>query len=179
MSTQSPTVHSVHVYDQDLDLINRLCSIVSTSLRIGDAVLIVSTQEHRDQLVQELEGAGIDIRASVRQGRYTMLDAQEALSTFMRNGKPDCELFAENICKPIADAHVRARSLGRGVTVFGEMVSVLWEQGNKGAALELEGLWNAALSDGSFHLHCAYPRNVFADDGEFRSVCETHSHVLQ
>jgi len=177
MSTQLPAVHSVHVYDHDLDLITRLCAIVSTGLRLGDAVLIVTTEDHRKQLVSELEKAGIDVRTAVREGRYTMLDAEETLATFMRNGSPDASLFASNVGTALANA--RARSRNQGLTVFGDMVDVLWEDGQREAALVLENIWNATLSESTFHLHCAYPRAVFSGEGDLRSVCDVHSHVLQ
>ena len=179
MSVQVPAIHSVHVYDHDNDLIARLSAIVSTGLRIGDSVLIVATPEHRDQLVKELGFAGIDVRAAVREGRYTMLDARETLAAIMRNDSPDRELFRESVGKALALARLQARSRNQGLTVFGEMVAALWDEGLKSAALELEALWNEALSDNTFHLHCAYPRASFIDASELRSVCETHSHVLQ
>ena len=179
MSSQLPLVHSVHVYEEETDLITRLCAIVSTSLRLGDAVLIVATPDHRQQLVSELEKAGIDVQAFARDGRYTMLDAAETLSTFMLKGSPDATRFSASVGTVLKDARARAKSKNRGLTVFGEMVAVLWDGGQKEAALALESIWNSALADSTFHLHCAYPRTVFSDPTELRSVCEVHSHVLK
>ena len=59
------------------------------------------------------------------------------------------------------------------------MVAVLWDSGQKEAALALEEIWNSALGDSTFQLHCAYPRTVFSDETELRSVCELHSHALK
>lgn len=179
MSSRPPPVHSVHVYEQEMDLITRLCAIVSTSLRLGDAVLIVATQNHRHQLVSELEKAGIDVRTSARDGRYIMLDAAETLSTFMLDGSPDPIRFSASVGTVLEDARARAKSKNQGLTVFGEMVAVLWDGGQKEAALALEDIWNSALAGSTFHLHCAYPRAVFSDPTELRSVCEVHSHVLK
>jgi hypothetical protein len=179
MSSRLPPVHSVHVYEQEVDLITRLSTIVSTSLRLGDAVLIVATQDHRDQLISGLEKAGIEVAALVRDGRYVMLDAAETLSTFMRDGLPDAARFSASVGKVLEDARARAKSKDQGLTVFGEMVAVLWDGGQKGAALALEEIWNSALADSTFNLHCAYPCTVFSDPAELRSVCEVHSHVLQ
>ena len=179
MSSQLPPVHSVHVYEYDLDLITRLCAIVSTSLRLGDAVLIVATQNHRDHLVAEVEKTGVDVRAAVRDGRYVMLDASDTLARFMRHGSPDADLFHASVGTVLTDARARAKSRNQGLTVFGEMVAVLWDKGEKKAALALEGIWNAALADSTFHLHCAYPRSLFTGEADLRSVCDLHSHVLQ
>jgi hypothetical protein len=110
-----------------------------------------------------------------------MYDAKEILSTFMVKGKPDSGMFRQSVGKLLRDAKAKARSKDGGLTVFGEMVAVLWEQGNKAAALALEELWNDVLNDRAFHLHCAYPRWTFVNDGDetgLAAVCHAHSHVL-
>ncbi len=178
MSSQAPAVHSVHIYETDTELINRLGAVISTSLRIGDSVLIVAAAEHRDQLVKSLEESGIDIRQCVREGRYTMLDARETLSTFMRNGVPDERHFHHTVGSSLEAARYRARSRNRGLTVFGEMVALLWQDGQKDAALQLEELWNATLRDSAFHLHCAYPRQLFESASELAAVHNTHTHII-
>jgi hypothetical protein len=179
MSARAPVVHSVHVYEEPKALISRLCGIVSSSLHVGDAVLIVATAEHREQLVKELLSAGLDLTAHARAGRYTMVDATEMLSTFMVNGSPDRHLFMASIGDMLTKARKAACSRTKNLTVFGEMVAVLWEQGKKHGALQLEGLWNDALHDRVFHLHCAYPRTCFLDHDDESAVLGTHSHVVQ
>ena len=177
----SPAVHSVHIYDEHSSLINRLCGIVSSGLQVGGSVLIVATASHRDQLVKELSHAGVDVRKQAREGSFTMYDAKETLATFMLRGRPDRDLFMESVGNLLKVAKKNARSQTGGLTVFGEMVSVLWDEGKKKAALELEALWNDALNERAFHLHCAYPRWGFINDGDesgMAAVCHAHSHVL-
>lgn len=177
----SPAVHSVHIYDEHSALINRLCGIVSSGLRAGGSVLIVAIASHRDQLVKELTVAGVDVRKHARGGRFSMYDAKETLATFMLNGRPDRDLFMKSVGDLLLDARKKAHSKESSLTVFGEMVSVLWDDGKKEAALELEALWNDALNDRAFHLHCAYPRWGFINDGDesgLAAVCHAHSHVL-
>lgn len=172
-------VHSVHIYDDDSALISRLCGIVSSGLRVGDSAVIVATPEHRIQLVTELRSSGVPVRDLAREGRFMMVDAREALSTFMINGMPDPELFACSIGAILEDARRKSQNQRRGLTVYGEMVAVLWEQGNKEGALRLEELWNDVLNQRAFHLHCAYPRSGFVLEGDSDRVCSAHSHVLQ
>jgi hypothetical protein len=175
----APAVHSVHIYDRSDALIARLCGIVAASLNVGDAVLIVATGEHRDQLVEELKNVGVNVRVHAREGRFSMFDARETLNTVMNNGMPDADLFMTSIGAMLAEARLKARSKENGLTVFGEMVSVLWDEGKKAAALELEALWNDALNDRAFHLHCAYPRSGFVHECDELAVRQTHSHVIQ
>lgn len=177
MAVQVPAVHSVHIYEEDSALISRLCGIVSSSLRLGDSVLIVATAEHRQQLVSELRATGIELRDHAREGRFSMMDAKETLSTFMLNGRPNAKLFEVSIGRILEEARKTSRSRHRGLTVFGEMVAVLWDEGNKQGALELETLWNDALNNRAFHLHCAYPRSGFVN-GDEATVCRSHSHVI-
>jgi KaiC/GvpD/RAD55 family RecA-like ATPase len=155
--------------------------VVSSGLKIGNSVLIVATAQHRDQLVKELLDAGVDVPQHARDGRFCMYDAEETLATFMLNGRPDRSLFMQSVGNLLNQARQKARSKDRGLTVFGEMVALLWEHGNKQAALELEALWNEVLSSSAFHLHCAYPRWNFrdtADEAAIAEVCNVHSHVL-
>ncbi len=181
MSTQqAPAVHSVHFYDEQEALIKRLRGVVSSGLEVGNSVLIIATQEHRIDLTKALEKSGVDVRANERSGQLIMCDARETLNGFMVKGALHRGRFLSIVGTLLSDAKRAARTSGQGLTVFGEMVAVLWEEGNKAAALELEGFWNDLLNDRAFHLHCAYPRKNFTDgdaDG-LASICNAHSHVI-
>jgi MEDS: MEthanogen/methylotroph, DcmR Sensory domain len=176
----SPIVHSVHFYYDNAALVSRLCGIVKSALQIGNAVLIVGIKDHREDLVQALSSCGVNVREQARQRHFAMYDAEETLATFMRNHRPRRDLFMRSVGKLLRVAKTNSRSKDKGLTVFGEMVAVLWEQGKKKAAIELEALWNEALNDTAFHLHCAYPRASFAPDSDdylLSQICNAHSHV--
>ncbi len=99
----------------------------------------------------------------------------------MVNGLPDRQRFFASVGSLVAAAKETSRNASRGLTVFGEMVAVLWEQGNKMGALRMETLWNELLNDRAFHLHCAYPRSLFSDGADvaaIEAVCGSHSHVF-
>ena len=179
MARQVPTVHSVHIYDDQHALVTRLCAIFSTALRLGESALVIGTVPLREQLVSALEDAGIDVRLCAREGRYTMLDVDGTLATFMRDGKPSAKLFRDSVGGILREAQQRARDRSKGLTVFGEMVAKLWLDGQEDAALQLEGLWNAALHGETFHLHCAYPRKGFHEIGDIGKVHSLHTHILQ
>lgn len=179
MSCSAPSVHSVHFYGNDGALIDRLCGVVCSGLLIGNSVLMVGTPKHREELVKCLERLDVDVRKYARDGQFTMFDAEEMLDTFMVEGAPDPQRFRDSIGKVVAKAKESARSKDRGLTVFGEMVAVLWERGEKPAALALENLWNDLLNDRAFHLHCAYPQRLLSGDADgIRNIADTHSHVV-
>ena len=94
----------------------------------------------------------------------------------MVNGWPDEELFTNTV----NDIITRARGNGRKVRVFGEMVAVLWAEGNAGATVRLEHLWNELQTHEHFPLFCAYPRSGFTQDAavSMQMICDTHSKVV-
>ncbi|HEX5433006.1 MAG TPA: PAS domain S-box protein, partial [Candidatus Angelobacter sp.] len=118
---------------------------------------------------------------AIQQGRYISLDAEETLAGLMVNGRPDADLFHESIGGVVK----RARSAGRGgqgtVAAFGEMVALLWAEGNVEAALRLEQLWNELARTENFHLRCAYPMGLFPNEEDsslMERICAEHSHVV-
>ena len=178
--SDSPLVHSVHFYDHDEALVSRLHNIVVSSLQDGSSVLIVATEEHREQLAAALTESDKEI-ARAAQARVQMFDARQTLEQFMVEDQPSDLRFGKTVGKLISEARNKATNARRGVTVFGEMVALLWSDGNKLAALELERMWNASLHDRGFHLHCAYPRWMLQDKNQnlmIKSICDEHSSVL-
>lgn len=174
-------VHSVHFYDSDRALIQRLQSIFRSAFEIGNSVIIVATEEHYRQVSSALKRQIVDISGLEAAGRLIFFEASEALEHFMVNGMPDRELFSNSIGRLLREAKSAAAGSDSGLTVFGEMVAVLWEQGNRQGALALETLWNEVLAENVFHLHCAYPRALFADSDQaahIEAICHGHSHVV-
>jgi len=112
-------------------LVSRLCGIVTAGLQVGNAVLIVALKSHRDRLVQALSESGVDVRKHARQSRFVMYDAEETLATFMHKNKLRRDLFRQSVGRLLREARNNSRSSDRGLTVFGEMVAVLWKQGRK------------------------------------------------
>jgi hypothetical protein len=176
----APAVHSVHFYDEEQALISRLRGVVATGLEMGNSVLIVATEDHRRELVKALKKRGVDVTGYERKGLFVACDARETLATFMVDGRPDRARFLASVGALLAESKRASQDAGQGLTVFGEMVAVLWAEGNKTGALELEAFWNDLLNDRAFHLHCAYPRLGFSpSDGDgLAAICGTHSHVI-
>ena len=171
------SVHSVQFYDSHEALINRLCAVASSGFLVGDSVLIVATEQHREQLIAALHKLKVDVLPYAQENRFIMCDAEELLAEFMVEGLPDPELFTSSICKLLEESKVPSRNAG--LIVFGEMVAVLWDEGNRVGALALEHLWNDLLKKQAFHLHCAYPRTLFSgDEAGIFNICESHSQVL-
>jgi PAS domain S-box-containing protein len=169
--------HFVQFYEHDEKLVKSLGGFLGSGLGAGDGAIVIATRAHRDALEEQLTAQGIDLDRVKLRGQYTSLDAAETLSKFMRNGLPDEELFNQIIGGQLA----RVMKTGRPLRAFGEMVALLWMDGNAKAAIQLEKLWNNLAKIRSFTLFCAYPKNSFdqAKDAEaFTRICNEHSRVI-
>lgn len=178
---QSPLVHTAHFYQDDQELIERLRGLVISSLASGNAVLIVATAEHQHQLTDSLLTHWPNWTAARDAGRFTMVDAAETLSLFCSNGRLNKAKFARHIGDLVRNCRFQAVSANRGLTVYGEMVGLLWNDGYKKAAIELEKYWNELLAERTFTLHCGYELgdDVGKKDRQYlQQICDCHNQVL-
>lgn len=169
--------HFVGFYETETFLVDSVCDFLASGLATGGPAIVVATDAHRDSFNHALMEAGIELHEAHRCGRYIALDASEALATFMVDGMPDAARFRAAIGRLVSRAGENARDL----RVYGEMVAVLWSEGNVAAAIALEDLWNDLATRYPFSLFCAYPMRAFDSDAsneEFRKICERHSKVL-
>jgi PAS domain S-box-containing protein len=171
------TEHVVQFYETDSFLLQALSDFILTGLAAGDACIVVATPEHRAQLGERLQSAGVDVTAADAFGQYVALDAAETLATFMAAGSPDSERF-----KAVIGTIVGQASAGRQhVRIFGEMVALLWADGQHDAALHLEALWNELHTTHAFVLFCAYPIHGFGGEALARplsDICAAHARVI-
>lgn len=104
------------------------------------------------------------------------LDAHKTLELFMRDGLPNGKLFKESMGQLLSKTSVQFPL----IRTYGEMVNILWGQGNKEATILLENQWNHLQQTYNFSLLCGYLMSQFeneADSQAFSEVCGCHSHV--
>ena len=175
-SQPAPLEHSLQIYADQQLLMDALEGFASSGLRAGDAVIIIATQPHRRALEQRLHRRGFALDQARAEERYIALDAAATLALFMQDGWPDEARFHESLGRLME----RAAGSGRHVRAFGEMVALLWNQGQPAAALRLESLWDEPCRQLGLWLFCAYPRQCFAGDPPeaLLEVCAHHARVF-
>lgn len=174
-------IHSVQFYADDNFLLDEISQFVGATLGAGDSAVVIVTQSHREGLEQRLATRGLDINRVTEQGRYICLDAAATLSKFMVGRQPDAVKFIKVLSAAFKRAASAAMSEHPRIAAFGEMVALLWEDGNPAGALMLEELWNDLAQSRTFHLRCAYPMKLFSrvDDTEaIGKICSAHTHVI-
>ena len=172
-----PHDHVVQFYETDDDLAGRATDYLLGAMRDNGVGIVVATPPHRAAIEVRLEQAGVHLRAAREHGLYLALDAEETMSKFMINGYADPSSFWK-VISPIMKKAARRR---RKVAVFGEMVAVLWETGQAGAAVDLEAMWNELASQHRFSLFCASPAAVLSDTehaNELAEVLGAHSDTI-
>jgi anti-sigma regulatory factor (Ser/Thr protein kinase) len=170
--------HAVQFYESDPELVAAVCEHVGPALARGEAAVVVATGPHRRLFAAGLTRDGLDLAAERARGAFLSLDAEELMNAFIVRGKIDATGFHE-----VIGGLVRAAGAsGRPVRVYGEMVALLWEQGDVLGAIELEALWNELALELPFSLLCAYPASSVAG-GEnleaLQQVCRLHSSVRE
>jgi PAS domain S-box-containing protein len=171
------TDHVVQFYEDDAVLTSAVARFLGEGLRAGDFVIAIATEPHKQAIEGQLAFEGLDVPRSCASGQLTFLDAHETLSKFMRVGEPDRALFEAAVGTPIAKLVAAAGSAR--LRAYGEMVDVLWNQGDRKSAIRLEELWNDLQNRHLFTLLCAYAMAGFYKEPAFlHSVCNAHTHVV-
>jgi len=171
----------VQGYSDDAVLVNEVSQALGAALRQGESVIVVATLEHLDKIAQKLEQEIRDATALASDGRYLALDAAEVLSRFMVNGMPHPERFSDIFGQLIARASLVSGPQRAPVTIFSEMVALLFAHGEADAALRLEELWNQLARTHSFSLYCTYLTQSFATAESrdiFLRICPEHSRIV-
>jgi signal transduction histidine kinase len=173
--------HVVQFYQDDHFLLDELSRFIGGALVAGDFGIVLATEGHRRGIAQRLRSRGLDVAVAVEQGRYIALDAETTLANLMVDGSPDTARVVALSDSLMARVKLQSGNRQPQVRIFGEMVVLLWVQGNREAALRLERIWTDLARRYGFSLRCAYPIGEFdrAEDSQpFLQVCAEHSGVI-
>lgn len=167
--------HCVQIYEDDGAFLDALEGFVAGGIRQGDAIILIATPAHLRGLESRLAASGFDLQAAAARDQYIALDARATLDLFMVDGWPDEARFGQFVGEVLS----RARRPHRKVRAFGEMVALMWADGQCGATVRLEHLWTRLCQQESFSLFCAYPKTGFTEDANdaIAQVCAAHSRL--
>ena len=175
----APEEHIVQLYGSDDQLLARNVSrYLAEGLKRGDGLVLIATSEHAATIVRQLSEESHDALAALRDGRLMVLDAKETLERFMVNGEPDQNRFRSVVGDALRE--VGKRSASGQIRAFGEMVGLLWVDGQHAAAIRLEQYWNELLAGSAFSLYCAYPIDISDAGlhlGGLEAVLGAHTHM--
>lgn len=173
----APCDHVLQIYENDEVFLDALTGFVGGGINSNDACIVIATPAHLSALASRLISYGISIKSLIEDHRYIPFDAEKLLSQFMVNGWPNEAAFNLTISSLLARARGKTK---RNIRAFGEMVALLWAQGNIGATVNLEHLWNKFAENESFCMFCAYPKIGFTGQlsDSIEHICLAHSKMI-
>lgn len=170
--------HVAHLYESEEELAASASRFIAEGLHRGEAVLVIATAAHWALFVARLAtDTAIDLAGAIVSGQLRIMDANLAVSAVVVDGLPQWHRVNESASSIIENSLRRFGAL----RVYGEMVDLLWERGNRVGAAMLETHWNALAHQYPIDRLCVYRTNAAekgAHNALLRCVCRTHSRIL-
>lgn len=171
--------HDVQFYRTDEYLIESVVGFLSEGIRAGQPIIVIATEPHRRALVEGLRNRGLDPDKLYSGQLSVWLDARETLNAFMESSTPNRELFYATVGS-VFEGLVEKRYY-LVVRAYGEMVDLLYKDGNSEAAILVEQLWNELANQYKYSLLCGYCMDNFLHDAGiegFKRICDHHRGAL-
>jgi signal transduction histidine kinase len=167
----SRSTHVLRYCQDDGALTVSAAGFLADGIASGEPAVVFATPARRETMCDCLQERGLDVAYLERESRLTLLDARATLATFMVGDLPDAHKFSHSVGAAVE--RLCAANHGSLVRAFGEMVSLLWQDGNTRAAVRLEELWG--------ELTGAQPLLVLSSDvgGEFLTVTGSAERAAQ
>jgi hypothetical protein len=164
--------HLAHLTRDEAFRIEAIAEFLAAGLALGEAALAIVERRRREPLVAALRRKGAHPVRALR-----ILDAEEVLASLTSGGRPSWPAFEATCGAAVSGLRLQYP----GVRAYGELVDMLWQRGERSAAVELEKYWNDYLRLRPFTLLCGYsidPLDGNAYDAELDRVCRAHSHLI-
>jgi hypothetical protein len=169
--------HAVQFYGSEDRLFSTVSAFLAEGLIVGEPAIIIAPARHRDGMLAQLQARLIHVEQARRSGDLLLFDADDLLSSFMVDGRPDSGKFEQNVGRFVEDA-LQGRQ-GSVLRAYGGMVDILWKRGQSDAAIRLEILWNNLASKFGVALMCGYAMGHFLKQvPQMHDVCSHHTHIF-
>lgn len=171
--------HIVQLYQDDDFYAEAISHFAAEGIARGESIILVATKPHWESISRRLGARGLDTARLFSQGQLTLLDADDTLPKFMVGERPDGDIFKPLARQTIAKA--RAGGKFQRVRWWGEMVNVLYVNGNLRGSNRLEKFFDEIAHEESIAIFCSFLMDKFDPkiyEEVFGNVCSTHSHVI-
>jgi hypothetical protein len=170
-------VHPCHFYSDDASLTGNVARFLAPAFREEQAMVAFGTPAHLRAIEKRLAVEGHDVERARARGQYLPFDARTAMEALLEGELPAAHRFEEIIA---SELHRATAEFG-AVRAFGEIVSLLWRDGRRQAALRLEQMWNEAIGLYPLALLCGYNVRSFTsahDAAGVTGIIAAHTSVL-
>lgn len=181
VTTPESERHIVQLYRDRAFLVDAVARWAAPALRASGGVVLVGAPRNTDAILRRLAESGLDVDALRRAGRLAIVGAEDLLARFMVHGMPDPARFKEVAAEVIGRVQAACPGDHAEVRAWGEMVNLLWHDGNRAAAQRLEALWNEVIDAHGIRLLCSYAVDNLAPETHadaLAHVCAGHSQLI-
>jgi CheY-like chemotaxis protein len=133
----APRRHEILFCPDDAAIVDGFTRCIAAALKAADAAIVLVTESHRAQILQEVRAQGVDIDAAIERGTCLSFDADVA---------PDPVRFLEAI-DGVRAAAAKAGKVHPRVAFCGERAGRLWAAGRTAEAVQLEQLCGELAHD--------------------------------
>jgi DNA-binding NarL/FixJ family response regulator len=161
----APRRHEILFCPDDAAIVHGFSRYVAAAMEAADAAIVLVTEPHRTDLLQELRTRGVDIDGAIERGTCRSFDADVALDPIR---------FLEAI-DGVRAAAVAAGKAHPRVAFCGERAGRLWAAGRTVEAVQLEHLCGELADD--VDILCGYPMPYATDDQALTRMCAEHTSV--
>lgn len=171
--------HFCQIHDDAETLTKAVTAYTRIGLVSGNAAIVAAEPSRLEALEAALRASGVHFDECVRTGQLTLLDADTLLERIMNDGMPNAAAFRTVIGGVLAEIATRGY---RHTRVYGELVNVLWRDGNPVAAIALEEFWNELAFEHRFSLFCGYEIDGLDDkgyDAPLGEIARCHSDMVE
>ena len=170
--------HAVQFYENETSLFKTVSGFLGQGLVDGQPGILIATESHRGAILDHVKGRLVDVEQAQRTGDLLVFDAHTTLARFMVDGMPNPDAFEASVGMLIGEM-LKGRPKHTMIRAYGEMVDVLWKDGNADGAIRLEMLWNKLAMKHGFALLCGYAMgNFYKETRRFEDVCRQHAHIV-
>lgn len=167
-------LHTVQLFDEPGARAAAIAAFVLEGEALGEHTIVAVTPRHWALAEEALRGSDYPVAARLADGRLRVIDAEAALASVMRHGRPDAERFDAIFGAPVREEFAR----GVRLRACGELVDLLAAHGEFRAVVVLEQFWDALARQHPFTLFCLYSSVHFGhprSQDALRQICRQHA----
>jgi len=176
-SSAAPGAHTVQFYEDERFLHRAVVAFFARGLESGEPLVVIARHTTFEAIATLLaEERKWPVAEAVSRIQYFEVGA--ALSDVMDGAMPDPVRCEKSFSDLLADLSGKTDGTA---WIFGEMSDVLYRQGNRAGAVQLETLWNGLAAGYPVSTLCGYAIQDFdgdVDSVDLRNICRQHTHII-
>lgn len=169
--------HIAGIHHDEQALLRSASEFIADGLWRAERIIVLATEPHRRELERRLRETGVDVVSAVVRRKYIARDADETLERIMNGAGPDRAAFEDVMGTLVANGS----STRLETRVFSELVSRLWQRGDRTGALQLEQSWTEFSQTRGVSVFCGYTTDCFKAAEErdaLAELCRLHARVV-